>query len=85
MTMGTEEGGSTSSPLSELFKNLVAEQNKNISKGAPLKLVKRIEDVPVVALPPEDTIHVDLSLADRALIRQFTGLWPSPKTTKCCV
>ena len=43
--------------------------------------VKRIEDVPKVALPLEETIRVALSLVDRALIRQFTGLWPLPKTT----
>ena len=37
--------------------------------------------MPEVALPPEETMRVALSLADRALIGQFTGLWPSPKTT----
>ena len=73
--MGTEEGGPTSSaPLLEVFEKLVIKQSKNISKGAPLKFVKRIEDVLVVALPPEDTIQVTLSLAERALIGKFTGL-----------
>ena len=63
------------------FEQLITSQSHRSGKGEPPKFVKRIEDVPEVALPPEETIWVALSLADRALIGQFTGLWPSPKTT----
>ena len=83
--MGIEEGGSPSAPLSEIFEKLVAEKSKKISKGAPPKFVKRIEDVPVVALPPEDTIRLALSLAERALIGKFTRLYKYPKTTESWV
>ena len=67
---------------SDAFDKLIASHNRTSGKGAPSKFVKRIEDVPEVALPPEETIQVALSLANRALIGQFTGLWPSPKTTE---
>lgn len=46
------------------------------------KFVKRPEDIPEIALPPKGPIQVALSLADRALVGQFIGLWPSPKSTK---
>ena len=77
------EVGDDSPPKFHLnaFDRLIANHNKRSGKGDPPKFVKRIEDVPEVALPPEETIQVALSLADRALIGQFTGLWPSPKTT----
>ena len=65
----------------DAFDRLISSQNRRSGKGDPPKFVKRIEDVPEVALPPEETIQVALSLVDQALIRQFTGLWPSPKTT----
>ena len=66
---------------SEAFDRLISNHTKRSGKKELPKFVKRIEDVPEVALPPEETIWVALSLEDRTLIGQFTGLWPSPKTT----
>lgn len=43
------------------------------------------ENIPEISLPPETPIQVALSLAERALVGQFTGLWPSPKTTETWV
>ena len=85
--MGTEEGEfkPPSSPLSEVFEKLVAEQSKKVPKGAPPKFVKQIEEVMVVALSSEGTICVALSLENWVLIGQFTRLWPSPKTTESWV
>ena len=77
--MGTIESGQPFGPLT-VFEKLVADQSKKIAKGASPKFVKRIEDVLVVPLPSEDTIHVALSLTDWALIEKFMGLWPSPKS-----
>ena len=65
----------------DAFDRLISSHNRRFGKGDPPKFVKRLEDVSEVTLPPEETIRVALSLADRALIGQFTGLWPSPKTT----
>ena len=80
-SMAEETGGDPPSNRSEAFERLISNSVNRSSKRELPKFVKRIEDVPVVALPPEETIRVALSLADRALIGQFTGLWPSPKTT----
>ena len=82
-----DEVGSDSSPnfRSDAFEWLIANHTKRSGKGDLPKFVKRIEDVPEVALPPNETIRVALSLADRALIEQFIGLWPSPKTTNSWV
>ena len=77
-----EEVGDESLPTrSEAFDRIINIHAKRSGKRELPKFVKRIEDVPEVALPPEETIRVALSLADRALIGKFTGLWPSPQTT----
>ena len=46
------------------FEKIILSHSKRSAKGAPPKFVKRIEDVPEVALPPEDTVRDALSLAD---------------------
>ena len=84
--MVDEVGGNPPPNLrSDAFERLIITHPKRSGKGDLPKFVKRLEDVPEVALPPEETIRDALSLADRALIGQFTGLWPSPKTTDSCV
>ena len=74
-------GGVPPDPRSEAFENLIRPQIRRSGSRNPPKFVKRIEEVPEVALPPEETMRVALSLADRALVGKFMGLWPSPKTT----
>ena len=54
-------------------------------KSEAAKFVKRLDDIPEISLPPETPIQVSLSLAERALVGQFTGLWPSPKSTESWV
>ena len=73
-------GGSPPDPRSDAFDRLIGPQNRRSGIRDPPKFVKRIEDVPEVSLPLKETMWVSLSLADRALIEQFTGLCPSPKT-----
>ena len=51
------------------FDRLISSHNRISGQSEPPKFVKRLEDVPEVALPPEETIRVALSLANRALIR----------------
>jgi len=70
-----------SSSTAEAFKILLASLPKKKCMEVA-KFVKRLEDIPVIALPPEGLIQVALSLADRALVGQFTGLWPSSKSTE---
>lgn len=74
---------SPSPPLSkaEAFFNLLNSLPKKKSTEAA-KFVKCMDDIPEISLPPEKPIQVALSLAERALVGQFTGLWPSPKSTE---
>ena len=51
-------------PKSAAFDRLIGTQNRRSGPRDPLKFVKRVEDVPEVALPPEETMRVALSLAD---------------------
>ena len=65
--MVTGVGGDLSLDLHlDSFDRLIASHIRRSGKGDPLKFVKRIEDVLEVALPPEETIRVALSLEDRA-------------------
>ena len=49
---------------------------------APVQnFVKKLNEVPIIELPLQHPIHIAVSVADRALVDQFTGLWPSPNTT----
>ena len=68
------------SDVEAFLKLLESLPKKKTSEAA--KFVKRLEDIPEISLPPEGLIQVALSLAERALVGQFTGLWPSPKTTE---
>lgn len=44
------------------------------------KFVKKLDVLQEVILPPALPRMAALSLAERGLIEQFTGLWPSSKT-----
>lgn len=41
-----------------------------------------MEEIPEISLPPALPRKAALSLAERGLVRQFTRLWPSPKTVQ---
>ena len=62
------------------FARLVAANGKKADAAPPPKFVKKLDAIPEIELSPEKTIHLAVSLADRALIGQFIGLWPSPRT-----
>ena len=63
------------------FKALIAGRSKAVPQMAIPKFIKRLEEVPTIDLPPLHPMQVAISLVDRALVGQFTGLWPSLKTT----
>ena len=66
-------------PELEDFKKLIASGRKR-NGGGSQKFVKKV-DIPSVELPTERTYRLALNLANRGLIGQFSGLWPSPKAT----
>lgn len=77
-------------------KKLISEQDENAdafasliyaigpSRNKPLisKFVKKLEDIPEISLPPSLPCQAALSLSERGLVGQFTGLWPSPRSVQ---
>ena len=84
--LGSPQGPRPPPPTSaaEAFDRLLAglPKKKNVEAA---KFVKKMDEIPEISLPAETPIQVALSLSERALIGQFTGLWPSPKTTESWV
>jgi hypothetical protein len=66
--------------FSSLIKSLPKKKKAECSK-----FVKRVEEMPEVSLPPDIPIQVALSMSERVLVGQFTGLWLSPKATETWV
>ena len=66
------------------FKRLVATNGKTKGSSLMQQFVKKI-DIPSVELPAGRTCRSAMNLSDRGLIRQFTGLWPSPKVIETWV
>jgi len=78
---GGDPPPSSSLSAADTFSRLLAPSRKNLaSKEAP-KFVKKLDSIPEIALPEEHSIKIALALAERGLVGQFMGLWPSPKTT----
>lgn len=77
-------GGGSEAPLSsppevEAFRKLIAAAGKRTISRSQQKFVKKLDNIPMVELPVEETCKSVLNLVERGLIGQFTGLWPSPK------
>jgi len=64
------------------FARLVKANGKKVDSAPPPKFVKKLDAIPEIELPPDKTIHLVVALTDRALVGQFTSLWPSPRTTE---
>lgn len=75
-----DAGGTLPPPLPpelEAFHRLVAPCGKR--KGGPSQRFVKKVDIPSVEPPADRTCRSALNLAERGLIGQFIGLWPSPK------
>ena len=68
-------------PLSEVlaFQKLVAASSKRHTSYSQQKFVKKLDNIPMVALHVEESCRFALNLAERGLIGKFTGLCLSPK------
>jgi hypothetical protein len=64
------------------FRNMVAAGPKRPPSAIQQKFVRKMDTIPTVALPEEETCKAALNLAERGLIGQFMGLWPSPKSVE---
>lgn len=64
--------------VEDAFNRMLASLPKKKTTEPP-GFVKKLDDIPEISLPSEKPIQVALTPTDRALVGQFTGLWPSPK------
>lgn len=60
------------------FQAMVASLVKSV-KNQPTQFVKKLVEMPKIALPPTSARRKAIALADRGLIDQFTWIWPSPR------
>jgi hypothetical protein len=72
-------------PELDAFRKLVVACNKQPASDSQQKFVKKLDNIPSIDLPGEETCRSALTLAERGLIGQFTGLWPSPKAVDAWV
>ena len=78
---GGEPPPSSSFSVEEAFCRLLGPLGKKPVTHEVPKFIKKLDKVPEIALPEEPSIKIALALAERGLVGQFMGLWPSPKTT----
>jgi hypothetical protein len=64
------------------FWSLVSSLWKSSAKLIPTRIVKKLDQLPEVCLPSATSRHKALALAERGLIGQFTGVWPSLHSMK---
>ena len=62
------------------FRRLAASRNKRKLSQNQQYFVKKLDNIPSIALPVDQTFQTALNIVDRGLIGQFTGLWHSHKT-----
>lgn len=64
------------------FTSLISAMGLAKNRPSVTKFVKRLEDILEISLPPTLPRKAALSLAERGLVGQFNGLWPSPKNVQ---
>ena len=83
--MATPGGGEDAPPHSisdeDAFRRLLQSRGKKISPPVIPKFIKKLDEIPEIALPEEKPMKTALALAKRGLMGQFMGLWSSAKTT----
>ena len=72
-------GGSSPSPKIFAFRSMVEASGKRKPSQVQQTFVKKLDNIPSVDLPVEQPCRTTMNIAERGLIGQFTGLWPSPK------
>jgi hypothetical protein len=83
--MAAPGGGEAAPPPSrsveDAFRRLVNSRGKRSSPPVVPKFIKKLEEIPEIVLPEEKPMKIALALAQKGLVGQFMGLWPSTKTT----
>ena len=65
----------------EAFRRLLSAPGFKPASPSIPKFIKKLDVVPKIDLPIEQPIKITLALAERRLVGQFMGLWPSTRTT----
>lgn len=83
--MSAPGGGEPSSTppisLEEAFKRFFSQKAKKRFIPEVPKFIKKLEEIPEIAVPENQPIKIALALADRGLVGQFMERWPSTETT----
>lgn len=84
--MGAPRGRDPSPPpppnsFADAFRNLLSQKGKKRLTPEVPKFIKKLEEIPEIALPEEQPIKIALALVNIGLVRQFMGRWPSKKLT----
>ena len=72
-----------SPPISDeySFRRLLTIAGKKLVAPQIPKFIKKLDAIPEIVLPEEKPMKIALALAERGLVGQFMGLWPSTRTT----
>lgn len=65
----------------DAFRRLVSSGGKRPIQLAVPKFIKKLDEILEIVLLEDQPVKLALALAERGLVGQFMGLWPSPKTT----
>jgi hypothetical protein len=68
--------------LEKAFASLIPENITERIRPSASKFIKKLDEIPEVSLPPALPRRAAVALAERGLVGQFTGLWPSPRTVQ---
>ena len=77
---GRELPSPTLISANEAFMKLIGQAGKKPTLLSIPKFVKKVDEVPEIALSEEKPIEISLALAERGLIGYFMGLWHPEKT-----
>eukprot|EP00253_Pinus_taeda_P031855 PITA_31855 len=66
----------------EAFTSLIATIRAPRNMQTINKFLEKLEDIPEISLPLSLPCRAALSLAERGLVGQFTGIWPSTKSVQ---
>jgi len=66
----------------KLFTSLIPDNASARIRPSATKFVKKLDEILEVSLPPSLPRKSAIALAERGLVGQFTGLWPSPRSVQ---
>jgi hypothetical protein len=87
--MAAPGGGDSAPPPpsseEDAFRKLISSGGKRKVPSTVPKFIKKLDEIPEIALQETQSIKIALALSERGLVGQFMGLWPSAKTTDAWV